>query len=117
MSAPSANAAVAALSPIMVPALTTCDRLVVSDVSLRQAGVPGPPLAAKKLPPGPFPLSFTLTEADRPMANGPVPDELEVQVTLDADGDPMSKTAGDLEGIVPATKGAASVSVALAPRR
>lgn len=85
-------------------------------VSLRQAGVPGPPLAAKRLPAGPFPLSFVLTEADRPMAKGPVPDEVELKVTLDIDGNPMAKSDEDLEAVVAVEKGTADLEVTLAPR-
>jgi hypothetical protein len=86
-------------------------------VSLRVPGRRGPPLAAKRLPAGPFPLSFTLTEADRPMANGPVPEAFEVKVTLDVDGDPMAKSPTDLEAIAPGAKGAKDLALTLAPRR
>jgi hypothetical protein len=85
-------------------------------VSLRAPGVRGPPLAAKKLPPGPFPLAFELTEADRPMANGPVPASFELKVTLDVDGDPMTKAPEDFEVVAPATLGGAGLAVVLAPR-
>lgn len=86
-------------------------------VSLRQPGVPGPPLAAKKLPPGPFPMTFTLTEADRPMVQGPMPDTVEVKVTLDVDGDPMSKSEADLEAVQQAATGATTLKLTLAPRK
>ena len=85
-------------------------------VSLRKPGVPGPPLAARKLPAGPFPLSFVLTEADRPMVQGPVPEDFEIKVTLDIDGDPMSKSEADLEVVQAATKGATGLKLSLAPR-
>ncbi|HHO51911.1 MAG TPA: hypothetical protein ENK18_13785 [Deltaproteobacteria bacterium] len=85
-------------------------------VSLKIEGQPGPPLAAKRLPPGPFPLSFTLTEADRPMAKGPVPDRFQLKATLDADGDPMTKGPDDLEIVATTDKGTADLSLILAPR-
>ena len=85
-------------------------------VSLRQPGVPGPPLAAKRLEVGSFPMAFTLTEADRPMVQGEVPAELEVKVTLDVDGDPMKKSDTDLEAVVAAKRGATGVVATLAPR-
>ncbi|MEN0060894.1 MAG: hypothetical protein AAGA48_02030 [Myxococcota bacterium] len=85
-------------------------------VSLRKAGVPGPPLAAKRLPAGPFPLTFVITESDRPMVNGPVPDEVELKVTLDVDGDPMSKSETDLVSITTVERGAKDLQVALAPQ-
>lgn len=56
----------------------------------------GPPLMAKRLPVGPFPMTFTLTEADRPMANGmPLPASFDITVRLDRDGNAM--THGDDE--------------------
>jgi len=86
-------------------------------VSLRVPGRRGPPLAAKKLPPGPFPLSFTLTPADRPMARGAVPDAFDVKITLDVDGNPMSKSPEDLEAVVSGTRGQRDLSATLAPRQ
>ena len=115
----------AALADDPAPALLVTGKIEAPDdaptaqavfVSLRQPGVPGPPLAAKKLPAGPFPLTFTLTEADRPMAQGPVPDTFEVKVTLDVDGDPMSKSETDLEVVQEAKKGGAPLVLKLAPR-
>lgn len=54
----------------------------------------GPPLAARKLPPGPFPLEFSITTADRlPMGGDrPLPSVVNVSVRLDADGDAMSRS-------------------------
>ncbi|MBX2798848.1 MAG: hypothetical protein KTR31_14325 [Myxococcales bacterium] len=83
-------------------------------VSVKNPAVPGPPLAAKRLPPGPFPLEFTLTEADRPMATGELPESMELKVTLDIDGNAMAKSPEDLVGVVTVTKGATDLSVPLA---
>lgn len=80
-------------------------------VSVRAKDAPGPPLAAKKLPAGPFPLVFELTAADRPMANGPLPDAFTVKVTLDSDGDPMSKTPTDPTITVDATNGQSGLAI------
>ncbi len=85
-------------------------------VSLRDPARRGPPLAAKRLPAGPFPMEFTVTEADRPMANGDVPATFQLKVTLDIDGNPMAKSPEDLEGVVEGKKGATGVHVALSPR-
>ena len=62
-------------------------------VSVKDPAQPGPPLAAKKLPPGPFPLTFSLSDADRmPMGGGrAVPEKVSLLVRLDADGDAMTK--------------------------
>lgn len=66
-------------------------------VAVRDPARPGPPLAVKKLPPGPFPLTFSVTGADRmPMgAADPVPGQVSVTVRLDADGDASSKAPGE----------------------
>jgi len=82
-------------------------------VSLRTPGRRGPPLAAKKLPVGPFPMDFTITSADRPMVNGPVPDSFEVKVTLDIDGNPMAKSPDDLEAVVTGTLAQKGLAVKL----
>jgi len=53
----------------------------------------GPPLGAKKLPVGPFPLSFTLTGQDR-IAMGtprPIPANFNLSIRVDEDGNPMTK--------------------------
>ena len=76
---------------------------------------PGPPLAAKRLPAGPFPLDFTLTEADRPMVQGPVPESFTVKATLSLTGDPMTKTGQELQASVEVAKGATGVALELAP--
>jgi hypothetical protein len=62
-------------------------------VAVKDPSQPGPPLAAKKLPPGPFPLTFSLTDADRmPMGGGrALPEKVTLLVRLDADGDAMTK--------------------------
>lgn len=85
-------------------------------VSLRAPGVPGPPLAAKRVAPGPFPMDFVITEADRPMGQTPIPEKIELKVTLDVDGNPMSKSDTDLEHVMTVTKGVTDVKVMLAPR-
>lgn len=84
-------------------------------VSVKATGRPGPPLAAKKLPLGPFPLAFSLTSADRPMVNGPIPDTFEVKVTIDSDGNPMSKDPSDPTATVPAKRGQTDLTVQVAP--
>ncbi|MEM6929770.1 MAG: hypothetical protein AAF602_22720 [Myxococcota bacterium] len=83
-------------------------------VSVRAPARPGPPLAARRLPPGPFPLSFDLTEAHRPMAVGDIPDEILLKVTLDVDGNPMTPDDGGLSKTVTVARGARDVVVDLA---
>ena len=63
-------------------------------VSVKDPSKPGPPLAAKQLPPGPFPMDFTLTDADVvQMGAAPraIPANVALTVRLDADGDAMTK--------------------------
>jgi hypothetical protein len=63
-------------------------------LSVKDPGQPGPPLAAKQLPPGPFPMQFTLTEADLMQMGGApraIPATVALLVRLDADGDAMTK--------------------------
>ncbi len=60
-------------------------------VSIR--GESGPPLAARKLAAGPFPMEFELTAADIVSMGGgdrPVPESFRIKVALDTDGNPMS---------------------------
>lgn len=65
-------------------------------VSLRPAAG-GPPVAALKLGPGPFPMDFAVTTADvLPMAgNRPLPDAFLLVARLDSDGDPLSRPETD----------------------
>lgn len=80
-------------------------------VSLKNAARPGPPMAAVKLPPGPFPLLFEVTAKDLiPMAaQGPLPATVQLTVRLDSDGDPMTRPDTDpsavLSDLAPGTTG------------
>ncbi len=88
-------------------------------VSLKGVGGRGPPIAAQRLPAGPFPMSFELTDANVVAMGGqkrPVPETFVLKVTLDADGNPMQKTAGDYEIIQQMKKGT-KAKLMLAPRK
>ena len=66
----------------------------------------GPPLAALKLEPGPFPLKFAITEADAIPMGGvarPFPAKVDLTIRLDADGDPLSKDDGLPMATLPGT--------------
>jgi hypothetical protein len=73
----------------------------------------GPPLAAVKLPPGPFPMAFQITRANLVGMGGarPLPAAVTLSARLDEDGDPMSKPptdpAASVEGFAVGTQGAA----------
>lgn len=84
-------------------------------VSVRPRGLKGPPLAARRYKVGPFPLAFELTEAHRPMVVGSIPEELDVKVTLDVDGNPMVRSAGDVNVEAEVARGARDVAITLAP--
>lgn len=77
----------------------------------------GPPLAALKLAPGPFPMAFEITEANAiPMGGGPrpFPAKVDLSIRLDADGDPMSKDDGLPAASLPGTpKGSTALQVEL----
>ncbi len=70
----------------------------------------GPPLAAVKLPPGPFPMKFRITTADRlPMGGDrPLPAEVQLGIRLDADGNAFTKEglpAATVDGVAPGATG------------
>lgn len=77
---------------------------------------PGPPLAAKKLPVGPFPMAFTVTMADRPpmAASRPMPASFDVTVRADLDGNAMTKDPSEPVFLAPGTaKGTTGIVVTL----
>lgn len=86
----------------------------VTFVSLRPAAG-GPPIAALKLPPGPFPLTFEVTTADLlPMAgNRPVPDSFQLVARLDSDGDAFSRPETDPAAEQAVSKGAVDLQLVL----
>jgi cytochrome c-type biogenesis protein CcmH len=85
-------------------------------VSVRAPGG-GPPLAALRLPPGPFPMDFEITTANAIAMGGaprPFPDALMLSVRIDRDGDPISKAPDEPSATVPnATKGSTDLKLTL----
>jgi hypothetical protein len=77
----------------------------------------GPPLAALKLAPGPFPLKFVVTEANAILMGGvarPFPAKVDLTIRLDKDGDPLTKDDGLPQAILPGTtKGNAAMKITL----
>lgn len=89
-------------------------------VSLRGVGGRGPPIAAQRLPAGPFPMAFEITEANVVAMGGakrPVPDEFVLKVTLDEDGNPMQKSPGDFVITQQTKKGTSKMKLVLAPAK
>lgn len=62
----------------------------------------GPPLAVKRVEAPTFPLEFTLGPGDRMIQAMPFTGPLQLSVRLDADGNAMTRAAGDLQGQAPA---------------
>ena len=58
-------------------------------------------MAVRKLPPGPFPISFELGPQDAMMPGRPLTGPARILARLDTDGDPMTRDPGDLVGEVP----------------
>jgi tetratricopeptide (TPR) repeat protein len=64
-------------------------------VYARPAGVTsGPPLAVKRLPPGPFPMPVQISSTDSMMGQA-LPDSMRIEARLDSDGNAMTHDAGD----------------------
>jgi cytochrome c-type biogenesis protein CcmH len=65
-------------------------------VMVRNAGVPGPPVAVKRIPDPSFPVRFEIGSADVMMQGTPLVGPFELSARLDQDGNPMTKSGGDL---------------------
>jgi tetratricopeptide (TPR) repeat protein len=64
-------------------------------VFVREAGFgAGPPIAARRLPLGAFPMSFEVSASDS-MRGEALPDSLLVEARIDADGDPITRPPTD----------------------
>lgn len=76
----------------------------------------GPPLAVRRLPPGPFPVEFELGPEDA-MMQAPLNGPMVLSARLDSDGNPLTHEAGDLAGQVaePVSPGASGVELVLGP--
>ena len=83
----------------------------------RPAGGPGgPPLAVKKIDKPNFPLKYTLSQENVMMQGTPLSGKVNITVRLDKDGNPTTRSAGDLTGEYknnPAEVGAKSADVVL----
>lgn len=75
-------------------------------VSAKKGQGGGPPLAAKRMAVGTFPIQFELSAADQMIAGGPpLEGDVEITVRFDADSDVMTRQPGDLVWKGPATVG------------
>jgi len=67
-------------------------------VTLREGGFgAGPPLAAKRLPLGAFPMPFQIGASDS-MTGESLPNDLLIEARIDTDGDPMTRPRSDPYG-------------------
>jgi hypothetical protein len=83
----------------------------------RSPDTPGPPLAVKRLPVGPFPLAFEIGPDDEMIKGRPWVGPIALSARVDADGDPLTRGPGDLSGELPSPvdPGAADVQLELRP--
>jgi hypothetical protein len=77
----------------------------------------GPPLAVKRLPPGPFPLEFEIGPGDAMLAGQPFVGPLLLSARVDGDGDPLTRSPTDLaaQASAPLEPGARGVELVLQP--
>ena len=77
----------------------------------------GPPVAVRRLPPGPFPVRFALTRVDSMLGEGTLPGTVQLSARLDRDGNPMTRQDNDLvaESATPLQVPASGVELVLAP--
>jgi len=77
----------------------------------------GPPLAALRLTPGPFPMDFKVTTSDAIAMGGaprPFPETMLLSVRIDKDGDPISKEPGEPKAnVLDAVKGTTDLKLTL----
>lgn len=84
-------------------------------VVARSLGGNARPVAAQKIVPSDFPVDFSLTQADSMMGD-PLPEEVDLLVRLDRDGDISTREEGDLSaGPVRARSGSRSELILEAP--
>lgn len=84
---------------------------------IARSGAGGPPLAVKRMEPGPFPVSFTLGPGDVMIQGRPFSGEMTLTARLDRDGNPLTRAPEDLVGAAPGpvVPGASGIAITLAP--
>ncbi len=63
---------------------------------IARTGAAGPPLAVKRLSPGPFPMEFVLGPSDVMIPGRKWSGPIRLSARVDLDGDPLSRGPGDL---------------------
>lgn len=82
-------------------------------IAVRKKGVPGPPLAARRVPNASLPYEFSLSGADAMMEGTVFEGEVEITARLDQDGDPLSRQPGDVQGVKNAKVGDSGLKIVL----
>jgi hypothetical protein len=82
---------------------------------IARRGEGGPPLAVQRIPEPRLPLDFSIGPEDRMIAQMPFEGPLRLTARLDADGNAMTRLAGDLQGAAPGDyqPGASGVSIVI----
>jgi len=77
----------------------------------------GPPLAVRKLPPGPFPMAFRIGPEHTMIQGRPFHGPVQLSARLDEDGDAISRGARDASGeaAAPVEPGTSGVQILLRP--
>jgi Tfp pilus assembly protein PilF len=82
-------------------------------VTARNEGVTsGPPVAVKRIPLGAFPMTVDITSADSMMGQQ-LPSRVRIEARVDSDGDPLTKSPGDLSAVRDGVALGSSVSLTL----
>lgn len=78
---------------------------------------PGPPLAVKRMPVGPFPLEFEIGPEDEMIKGRPWVGPIALSARIDSDGDPLTRAEGDAsaELAAPVEPGAEGIELELGP--
>lgn len=72
----------------------------------------GPPVAVKRIPIAPFPISVDLTAADSMMGQ-PLPQKMRIEARIDSDGNPLTRDPGDPSAVVDGVIAGQSISLTM----
>jgi cytochrome c-type biogenesis protein CcmH/NrfG len=82
-------------------------------ITARNVGVAsGPPVAVKRLPIGSFPMTVDITSADSMMGQQ-LPPRVRIEARVDSDGDPLTRSPGDLSAAQDGVSLGGTVSLSL----
>ncbi len=101
----------------LAPGVQAPDTGVLFIIARAQGG--GPPLAVKRLPVGPFPLTFQVGPADVMLKGRPFEGPIKLSARIDRDGDPLTREPDNLvaESAAALEPGARGAELVLQPLR